>query len=176
MTNQIGHNSKAAITAELEEVKPVKTRKCLQIICEVPMESADAALEALGGFPIPGQSRPVAIALLKPESATEAAAERPPPKIGPICMRAVLLCKRADFQEWLYNPPPRWVWDGKVAGSTRDQVTDDLVRRLCGVESRKELDHDADAAAIFMEMEQDFYASQRGQTTEAYETMARDGR
>ena len=172
----IGHNSKAAITAELEELRPVKTRKVLQIVCEVPMESADAVLEALGGFPIPGQSRPVAIALLNPKEIalnhTDAAtAEQTPEeperlKGGARAKRAGILCNDPAFQYWLSK---RWGGHWKVYSChgemTHSDIAANVVRRLCGVqESRAELDHNETAGLVWDQIDADYRASEQGRT------------
>lgn len=70
--------------------------------------------------------------------------------IGPRCKLAVMWCKDPQFQDWmvinhLVGPDP----DGAAEG----------VRNLCGVASRRELDTDADAGAVFDELIRQPYAS-----------------
>ncbi len=52
------------------EARPVRTRKVVQFIIEVPVERANSALKALGGYPDAANPRWVGMALLKnnPES------------------------------------------------------------------------------------------------------------
>ena len=54
----------AVIAACFSDFRLVKGRKVYQIVCEVPMERANAALAALGGLPNPHYERWVAIAPL----------------------------------------------------------------------------------------------------------------
>lgn len=157
---------RAVIHAEFEEAKPVKTRKCLQIICEVPMERADEALEALGGFPIPGQSRPVAIALLKPGTqATEIADdETPKPERAkrpwhdlPASMQAGIRCAEPAFQHWLHEIPD---------DADAEDYTARTIRMECQVDSRADLDTNAAAAAHWYRIDLEFRRSQHGESDE----------
>jgi hypothetical protein len=56
-----------AILATFSEVKIIKTRSVMQIVCEIPIDQADEALRILGGIPQPAEERWVGIALSKPE-------------------------------------------------------------------------------------------------------------
>lgn len=56
----------AAFSATFADWKLIKTRKCVQIVFEVPLEAADAAYQVLGGMPDPGVSEWFGIAKLKP--------------------------------------------------------------------------------------------------------------
>ena len=156
---------KAAIHADFEDVKRVKTRKVWQLIFEVPEERYDAAIEALGGSPQSGASRPVAIALLKPESVSETTAEQTRPKGGPICKRAVLLCKNPEFRLW---------WMG-FSGLRNDaeRLTKERMYQVFGITSRAELDHNEEAADNFEQIERNFYDSQQGRSDEDLKTQAR---
>lgn len=55
----------SAICASFADFKLIKGRKVCQLVCEVPLEQADAALAALGGLPNPHAERWVGIAPLK---------------------------------------------------------------------------------------------------------------
>lgn len=70
--------SPAAIFGSLADFKLVKTRSVVQFIVEVPIEQADVALATLGGIPLPGVERPVALARLnaEPEQRVSFTAER----------------------------------------------------------------------------------------------------
>lgn len=56
----------AAIRGTFSDFKLIKTRKLAQLIIEIPIEQADAALTALGGLPRSDAERWCAIALLDP--------------------------------------------------------------------------------------------------------------
>lgn len=148
-----------AIRATFEDAKRVKTRKCWQLIFEVPEESFDDAMEKLGGTPISGKDRWVGIApIAAPEDATEPpqtqtapeTVERP--KSGTICKRAVLLCKRPEFQAYMNHRHD-------------EPGTASLLRYRCGaIKSRSELDHNPEAGRVFEKIEHAFRTSQRGET------------
>ena len=53
------------ICATFSDFRLVKGRKVCQLVCEVPLEQADAALAALGGLPNPHAERWVGIVPLK---------------------------------------------------------------------------------------------------------------
>ena len=53
------------IRADFSATRSVAGRKVLQLIFEVPIEAADDAMARLGGFPLPGENRWCAIALLE---------------------------------------------------------------------------------------------------------------
>lgn len=59
------------IRADFSAARVVAGRKILALTFEVPIEEADTALARLGGFPQPGSSRWVAIALLQAEGGTK---------------------------------------------------------------------------------------------------------
>lgn len=75
----------------------------------------------------------------KAAAAGEDALEPEKPKGGPLARRAAMLCSERGFQVFL-----------QVA--TAEEAKEE-VRRRCGVESRAELDHGADAAAKWDEID-----------------------
>lgn len=168
------------VLATFEEFRPVKTRKSVQIICEIPEERADEALRALGGFPQSGYSIWVGIVRVDETVATAPAepadAQTPPeaPKVandperppgGPLARRAGILCKQAGFQ--------RWYHDGLPEGVNGEEYTARTLRFDCGIDSRAELDHNAQAASIFKQIESDYRRSQHGQSDKDMERMRR---
>lgn len=56
------------ICASFSDFKLIKGRKVCQLVCEVPLEQADAALAALGGLPNPHAERWVGIVPLKAQT------------------------------------------------------------------------------------------------------------
>jgi hypothetical protein len=132
----------AATQATFSDFRIVKGRKVAQLVFELPLEGADAALAALGGLPQPATERWFAIARL-----TKEAARKPDPKERyaaasegeQAVTRSNLLTGDKDFLEWCSQPTP------KLAG--------DFIRGYCKIASRADLATDADALARFLEME-----------------------
>ena len=54
----------SAILGTFADARAVKGRSVFQIIVEVPLENADKALQALGGWPQPATERWVGVALV----------------------------------------------------------------------------------------------------------------
>ncbi len=176
------------VLATFEEFRPVKTRKSVQIICEIPEERADEALRALGGFPQSGYSIWVGIVRVDETVATAPAepadAQTPPeaPKVandperppgGPLARRAGILCKQAGFQDTM-AAMGRARNMACSAESTEEDAAAEMLRRLCGLnKSRAELDHNPEAARIFKQIERDYRRSQHGQSDKDMERMRR---
>ena len=103
-----------------------------------------------------------------PTASTNAPTETARPKGGERAKRAGILCNDPAFQRW---------WVGKLAlGNNPTLVTAEALREKCSINSRADLDHNEEAARIFDDIVAAFYASQRGETDDAYQAMARDGR
>ena len=131
-----------AVLATFSDFKIVKGRKVAQLILEVPLEGAQAALEALGGVPQPDSAQWVGIAPVDPDKAQKPAEK---PKGGRLAMRAGILCGDLRFAVFVmekYNPPR----------GTEMDVTEWL-RVHCGVKSRADLDHNEGAGEKFMDLE-----------------------
>ncbi len=67
----------AAFRATYADIKLIKTRQCVQIVFELPIEQFDAAYEVLGGMPLPGKERWFGIAAIKVSEADAPTADRP---------------------------------------------------------------------------------------------------
>lgn len=67
-----------------------------------------------------------------------------PAPIGPICKWLVMRCKEQDFRQWLGEK-------GAFYSTPDAEVAAGYVRALCGVTSRKEIDGNDSAEAIFQE-------------------------
>ena len=150
-----------AIRAQYSDFKLIKTRSVLQIVMELPIERAEAAL-ALLGIPQPGTQTWCAIARLNDSAAaprddigferTDAsqdsgvspdagsgAAGRPALTPGEkLVQMAGILCEDIRFQEWLR------AMDADAAAA--------LVRIHCGITSRRELATNETAAQKFREL------------------------
>lgn len=153
----------AIIRGTFADFKLIKGRKVAQVVIEVPIEEADAALRALGGVPMPHLDRWCAVALLRDGPAALVSAGKPmpiePEGTAPSLMvaarpwretkfsqQAGILCADLDFQTWL------GVTDGAGAAAS--------VRDRCGVASRAELDRDPDAAERWLKLSHDFFGRQ----------------
>lgn len=150
----------AAVAGDFSDFRTVKGRKVCQLIIEIPIEQADAALDALGGIPRPDKSRPVAVARLHspgPQAhagngASEGEAspgkERKRFRDLPASQRAALMCNDFAFQAWVGEQV-------KKPGQT-EQDCADFLRARCGVYSRAKFDSDAAARARFEVLETQF--------------------
>ena len=127
-----------AVLATFSDFKIVKGRKVAQLILEVPLEGAQAALVALGGVPQPDSAQWVGIAPVDPDAAQKPAEKR---KGGKLAQRAGILCGEPAFIRFLHE---RY----QVSPSTPENAAG-YSRAYCGVESRSELDHNEEAATLF---------------------------
>ena len=117
--------SKAAISGDFANYRPVLSRKVLQLVIEVPIESQGEVFEVLG-YPIGGGSVPVAIARL------HGVEERPaPPKPSPAVRDAAIVCREPEF--WHYLEKVR----SCPCDSEKEAAT--YVRAWCGVKSRADI-------------------------------------
>lgn len=107
----------------------------LRLSLDIEPRHAQAAFALFGA---PGT--PMALAALKPASSKPEA-----PKGGPLAEWVALRCKDVQFLNWLAYRYPE-LWDSSKCTLVEPKGAD-VVRRLCGVESRAELDSNPDAAA-----------------------------
>src|SRR5690348_1035465 len=96
----------AAFQATYSDWKVVKGRKVVQVVFELPLETADAAYQALGGMPIPANEVWCGIARLAGSSAVEqrtvtapVAGSTPAPSAKSPAQIAGYLCTLGSFQE-----------------------------------------------------------------------------
>lgn len=139
------------LRAEFCDLRPVKSRKVVQLIFEVPIEAADHAIGMLGGFPRPDQSRWVGIVRLNPERVTQETllpATTPPPKGRwadmPLPQRAGLLCKEPAFR--------------KFFGLTAEPDAAAYVRHRCRVVSRGHIEPNHSSGREFLIIEREYFA------------------
>jgi hypothetical protein len=120
---------KAACLGTFSDFRLIKSRKLCQIIVEIPIEQANAALQALGGIPDSANPPWVGIARVQPKAASEPlkAVERPRKTWAELtpAQQAGIRCQEQEFVEFL-------------AEEFGDEIGDpaDYVRKYCGVESR----------------------------------------
>jgi hypothetical protein len=138
----------SAFEATFSDFKIVKGRKVAQVVLEVPLESADRALNVLGGVPRPDAECWVGVARIQSPQRRQA----PPQQNGrkQPSVRAALLCRQVDFQMWVGEK------SGQL-GQTEESAAHWL-RKSCGVFSRSTFDTDADARARFELLENQFLA------------------
>lgn len=136
-------NKPAAIQGTFADFKLIKTRSVCQLIVEVNIEDADAALLALGGLPNPSREVPVAIARLNtakvialPKLEQEARPRRDFKDL-PAAQQAALKCKDAAFQRFLFEE--------YSSAAIHEHDAADKVRDICRVESRSELNSNPEA-------------------------------
>lgn len=97
----------AALRGTFSDFKLIRSRKICQLVIEVPLEQADAALQALGGIPNPADERWVAVARLNPESkqapreeSDEEGRRRRFTEMNPAAQIA-MSCQAPSFREYL---------------------------------------------------------------------------
>ena len=141
------------IKATFSDFRLVKGRKCAQLVFEVPLEGADAALGSLGGLPRPDAERWFGIVALDLSKAASEAPSAPDKQLKPFetlpaPQQAALRCNDLDFQ--------------KFYGVNGADVAAECVRRHCGVKSRSELATNAIARAKWIELDDEFFRWKMG--------------
>jgi hypothetical protein len=111
------------IQATFSDFRLVRSRKACQLIFEVPIEGADAALTALGGIPQPHSESWVGIIRLNGYSKPP----EPEENNTKLSLQAVMRCKEPLFWRFLNTQTVQPVEDETDAAW--------VVRQLCGVES-----------------------------------------
>jgi len=122
-----------AIKARYADWRPVKGRKVLQVVLEVPLEQQNEVLKLLGA-PLPDRDLWVAVAVLD-ESKGQI-------KGGKLAQSAGIICNEGAFWRW--------------SGATNADEAADFIRQRCGVTSRSMLDHDEQAARAFRDMKLEY--------------------
>jgi hypothetical protein len=145
----------AAIQATFSDVKLIRSRKVCQLVLEIPLEQADAALSTLGGIPQPHSERWVALARLNghaPEPKPDKEKQRW--ECLKLSMQAGIRCEEPAFQRFLRENYNR--------GHMRSiQNADDAaldVRWICGVDSRRGLNTDPEAARKWTDLDRSYQA------------------
>lgn len=143
----------AAILADYADFRLVKTRKVMQIICEVPIENAENVTKKLG-WPNPHEGVAVAIALvdMKPDGTLR---KNEKPKKDSRTRHAAILCQQDGFKHFLrqvyrneWNKAVCIVTDGAIPDTAQThEVAAIVVRTLCDIKSRSELDKYTDNSA-----------------------------
>jgi hypothetical protein len=124
-----------AIQARYADWRPVKGRKVLQIVLEVPLEQQNEVLKLLGA-PLPDRDLWVAVAVLSDEVGKI--------KGGNLSKSAAIICTQGAFWQW--------------SGATNADEAADYIRTRCNVTSRAMIDHDEKAAREFRDMSLEYEA------------------
>jgi hypothetical protein len=141
-------SEKAAFSATYADWKLIKTRRCVQVVMEIPLERANEAYRVLGGMPSAGEETWFAIARLnlqqpqeEPDNnkspTTEPEAPAPSGNAAPVRARN-RLAQRAGM---LCNDPlfVRYLWaEGRIDEQDKDLAAA-YVREFCGVNSRADI-------------------------------------
>lgn len=150
----------AVIAGDFSTFRHVQGRKVLQLIIEVPAESASQVF-ATFGYPGSGSSIPVAIARLveKPKD-DEQKPERRHFADLPFAQQAAMRCNEPDFERFLFDR------QGPGGILEMDSPGDDLiaahVRWLCCVDSRAKIVKGTPAGDKWAALDAEFYAWSRG--------------
>jgi hypothetical protein len=144
----------AAIQASFADFRLIRSRKACQLIFEVPIEGANAALAALGGIPQPHAESWVGIARLngvtKPEPKPKDKRKWDDLKLS---MQASIRCNEKAFWEYLnerYSHLGHPVQHETEAANT--------VMALCRIDSRAELNNSPLAAKHWNDLDRSYQA------------------
>jgi hypothetical protein len=141
----------AAIQATFSDFRIVKGRKVAQLVLEIPLEQADAAISTLGGIPQPQSERWVALARLNGH-VPEPKPDKEKQKWGDLAyaLQAGIRCSEPVF--W------KFIRDEYKAPAHDEDESAKFVRRYCGVKSRKEINLDPNSAEAWGRLESKYQA------------------
>lgn len=145
----------AAFRATYSDIKLIKTRKCVQVIFEIPQEDFDTAYEVLGGLPNPAAERWFGIAAIAqqrafPKKKDEQGAPKKDWRDLPASQQAGIRCEEPTFKAFMDERHSLAEWNGFT--------TAEAVRTFCGVKSRAQLDTDHKARVIWHQLDQEYQA------------------
>lgn len=148
----ISHSSQPmAIRATFHDIRPIKGRKLAQLVFEIPVEQADEALAALGGYPRPDHERWCGIALLDPANFSEPSStpQRRPFHELSMTQQAAIKCTDQEFQKFM--------------STANEHDCANAVRVRCGVKTRADIKPDTSAGDCWVRLladyEHDAYAT-----------------
>jgi hypothetical protein len=140
----------AAISGTFADFRTIKSRAVVQLLIEVPIEQADAALRALGGVPQPHDPKWVAIARLDPKAASKA--DEPKERKAWADLRpaeqAGIRCADPEFQRYL-DREREWP-------TTNADEAADHVRGWCGIGSRAALNTNHRARVLWHQLDTEY--------------------
>jgi hypothetical protein len=149
-----------AFSGDFVDIKFIKGRKVCQIWIELPIEAGTQFIHIFGA-PDPSKNVQCAIAKLDPTAKSAAVTAKPTSMIEEkpkkkwdelsLTQRAGILCEEGGFQMFLKEEYPKY-WElcnGDVA---------EVVRQICEIQSRAELDTNNQAGNIFTDLEAEYRA------------------
>lgn len=135
------------LQATYANVKTVPSRSVCQLVLELPIEAL-ADVVGLLGAPVPGESVWVAVARLKGQQQHITASTDDDRTERPLSQQAAILGGIVTFRRFLSERTGE-----PVSG---DEEAAAVVRRVCHIKSRKDLDTDEAAAMAFRGMRADY--------------------
>lgn len=141
-------NAPAAIKGQFADFKIIKTRKLAQLIIEIPIEQADAALATLGGIPRSDNERWIALARLDLTASQQPLPhpiekrERRPFHTLSYAQQAGIKSDDLTFALWMSHLPV-----GKECENAAEAI-----RAWCGVESRADIKPNTKAGERWIEL------------------------
>ncbi len=140
----------AAFSAVYSDWKLIKTRACVQIVLEVPLEASGQAYDALGGMPNEKTAVWCAVARLKPEEEKSSSASGSSVPSKPDAERAKRIQDWADLEPSvqsgiLRNTEAFWRYleeELKCAPIYNSEHAAQFIRTYCGVVSCADLTAD----------------------------------
>lgn len=126
----------------------------LRLVLDIEPRNAQAAFTLFGS---PGT--PVALAALRSLKVVSMEEEEKP-KGGPLCQWVAMRCNEQEFQLWLSVHFPK-IWPG-TTGKPHERAAE-VVRQVCEIESRAEIDNDEGAYERFHELIREPWKKYRSQ-------------
>lgn len=167
MVEQDGRKIMTAVLGTFSDFKLIRSRSCVQIVIEIPIEAADQALKTLGGLPQPGQERWLGVAQApkdreKPVQPVIPKGAAKPFRELKLAAQAGIRCEDVKFQLFLIRtiiePYP----------DKNDWTAADEVRKRCGVTSRAEFDTAPLAGERWRRLEDQYQSWLADQRAEEY--------
>lgn len=133
----------AAIKGTFSDFKIIRGRKVAQLVIEIPLEEADAALTVLGGLPRPDAERWLAIARLDASKAQESPAkERRAFCDLPMSQQAALKSNDPAFQRFM--------------NTRSEEECATSIKNFCIVKSRKDIIDGERSGLLWLTLLRDF--------------------
>lgn len=123
-------------SAELEPLKAKTGKRFMAVLVEIgDDEQPVPSSVSNGGWSPAAQS-----------ANSRSASEKPRERLGDLAWRAVQWCKEPEFQKWVAFRCHC------IEAAVGEQEAKEFIQLKCGIESRKELDTNAEAAKLFNQL------------------------